>query len=533
MNFIKTDPNPSTNTAHQLSSKKIKTLLNQGVKSVEIEDYASLEKITESIFKIDENNFYGFLFALILLNSRQEYGAAISFGIKALNINPESVLVLSQMARALFSTGQIKPAEIFLTKSLELEPKNEIVIFELARLYIFVSKHEKALDLTETLLKTHPKNVKYLNLMGTILNNLNRPDEALNCFHKAIYATNEVNLSSVWNYVSSKKITIEDNKLITDIQNMYLSEKIKDSSKRSLAFSLGKIYEDFKEYELAMDCWDVGNILTKRKFNFSSEKLSTQMARMYSNQPLKKLTFHPHKDDWFIKNSKTPIFIVGMPRSGTSLTEQILGCHSQITPLGELTGIPSAISTIKYNSSTDVDECLNLIRKNYADYLQYYDTPNAYFSDKLPNNFENLGWIINAFPEAKIIHADRDPIATCFSIYKMYFSAEGLNWAFDMDSIADFYNEYKNWMKLIQTAFNDRIYLSNYQELVASPRSHVEKLISYIGLEFEEECLNFHKSRRVVSTASMSQVKQPIYKGSSEAWKNYEEWLQPLIRKIT
>ena len=166
MNFIKTDSNPSTNTAHQLSSKKINTLLNQGVKSVEIEDYASLEKITESIFKIDENNFYGFLFALILLNSRQEYGAAISFGIKALNINPESVLVLSQMARALFSTGQIKPAEIFLTKSLELEPKNEIVIFELARLYIFVSKHEKALDLTETLLKTHPKNVKYLNLMG-------------------------------------------------------------------------------------------------------------------------------------------------------------------------------------------------------------------------------------------------------------------------------------------------------------------------------------------------------------------------------
>ena len=88
-------------------------------------------------------------------------------------------------------------------------------------------------------------------------------------------------------------------------------------------------------------------------------------------------------------------------------------------------------------------------------------------------------------------------------------------------------------MKLIKSAFNDSIYLSNYQELVTSPRSHVEKLLSYIGLNFEEECLNFHKSRRVVSTASMRQVKQPIYKGSSEAWKNYEVWLQPLIRKIT
>ena len=220
-----------------------------------------------------------------------------------------------------------------------------------------------------------------------------------------------------------------------------------------------------------------------------------------------------------------PIFIVGMPRSGTTLVEQIISSHPIVTGAGELHYVDlfgSAIST----GCTDInpDTLLNF-RTSYLEKLKDYSLGNPWITDKMPLNFRHLGLLATAFPEAKFIHVKRCPEAVCWGNFKTYFSANNLGYAWAIDDIVTYFKQYQNLMEFWTKALQHRLYNLDYELLTDNQEPETRKLIDFIGIGWYEKCLSPEENMRNVSTASDLQVRQRVYKGSSDRWREYEPFL--------
>jgi hypothetical protein len=233
-----------------------------------------------------------------------------------------------------------------------------------------------------------------------------------------------------------------------------------------------------------------------------------------------------------------PVFILGMPRSGTSLVEQIIASHHAVHGAGELDTLNNLIIPIVKDHSTNDKNGLSektffSIRQQYLDLLDRFNVPENVITDKQPLNFRWIGFILTAFPEAKIVHLKRDAMAICWSNYKLYFSAGGLGYPYNMDDLAGFYALYTDLMDFWHQLYSDKIYDICYEDLTTNQEEETRKLLEYCELDWDENCLNFHTSKRVTKTASKLQVRQKMYQGSSEAWKKHEAYLQPLITALS
>ena len=214
-----------------------------------------------------------------------------------------------------------------------------------------------------------------------------------------------------------------------------------------------------------------------------------------------------------------------MPRSGTTLVEQIISSHSEVLGAGEL----SHAFQLGLNLASD-PKCINAaavseFRQKYLSELSELSNGESIVTDKMPQNFRFIPLICAAFPEAKIIHVQRNAAATCWSNYKQYFAKDGLGYCYDLKDVVSYYELYNDLMKLWQKYYSDRIYNLNYEKLTTDQESQTRKLIEHLELSWEEACLSPHKNKRSVRTASQQQVRQKVYKGSSEAWRKYEPYL--------
>jgi hypothetical protein len=235
------------------------------------------------------------------------------------------------------------------------------------------------------------------------------------------------------------------------------------------------------------------------------------------------------------------VFIVGMPRSGTTLVEQILASHTKVFGAGELATMggllglffahaPGRNSGDSKGPITQLD--IDIIRSTYLETLSAMNVSEKTITDKMPMNFLWIGFILSAFPEAKIIRLNRDPMATCWSIYRRFFSSKGNDYGYDMVDLAQFYELYTDLMSFWHEHFPNRIFDICYEDLTANQEDETRKLLDYCELDWQENCLSFHKTKRVVKTASAAQVRQEMYKGSSEVWKKYESYLRPMIESL-
>ena len=179
------------------------------------------------------------------------------------------------------------------------------------------------------------------------------------------------------------------------------------------------------------------------------------------------------------------------------------------------------------------EEVIYSIGRQYLDALSSFNTPENIITDKWPLNFRNIGFILSAFPDAKIVHLERDPIATCWSIYKHYFNDAGNGWAYNLDDIAEFYSSYKELMAHWHKLYPNKIYDLCYEDLTIDQENETRKLLKYCKLDWDKSCLNFHTNKREVETASAIQVRQKMYQGSSEVWKKYKSYLKPLIKRLS
>ena len=300
-----------------------------------------------------------------------------------------------------------------------------------------------------------------------------------------------------------------------------------------MGFALADINKSLGNHEDYIKFLNEGNSLRKEEIKYSfeeSQNFHSIITKLFSStQPIIKTSSKSISD---IK----PIFIVGMPRSGTSLVEQIISSHKSVHGAGELLNFRNIITPIldnhlsKKNSSIPNEDMLK-IRNEYLDSLGSLKAKENIITDNMPMNFRLLGFILSAIPEAKIIHLTRDPMATCWSNFNHYFTA-GNGFSFDQEDLAKFYLLYQELMNFWHKLFPNKIYDLNYENLTINQEKETKKLIKYCDLEWDENCLDFHKNQRGVLTASSAQVRKKMYQGSSEAWKKYEKNLQPLIKGL-
>jgi hypothetical protein len=297
-----------------------------------------------------------------------------------------------------------------------------------------------------------------------------------------------------------------------------------------LCFTLAKIYHDLDDVDKSFSMLVEGNRHHKvGKTDTIEDARATIHAvrKLFSSQSVKRLAT--------VENRKL-IFIVGMPRSGTTLVEQILSSHSHIYGGGELKLIGQwCFGFVKlYRQHGDaalLDNYLQQLREHYLQGLEALtDKPGV--TDKMPVNFLWIGFILSAFPGAKVIHTVRDPMAVCWSIFKTPFAGTSNGYACDLEDIGEFYTLYRDLMNFWHDRFPGEIYDLNYERLTERQREETTRLLEYCDLPWEDACMEFHNNPREVTTVSANQVRKPMYQGSSEVWKPYERYLQPLMKTL-
>jgi len=371
--------------------------------------------------------------------------------------------------------------------------------------------------------------------LGFIFRQLGKMDDAIAGFRKAIalqpdYARAFKGLSMLVKYTE-----VDDG---VHAMEYLFNQKgdISDADRINLGFALGKVFEDLGDYDKSFDFILEANLLKRKSYTYSIQKDQNLFDRI-------KKTFSP---DFFSlhhgsgNHDRTPIFILGMPRSGTTLVEQILASHPQVMGAGELDILGKLTNAICKGAATPhLPECLldlgrdafESMGSDYIKKIRKYSNAAEYITDKMPHNFLHVGLIKTILPNAKVIHCMRDPMDNCFSILKTEFTGTH-EYAYNMIELGKYYNLYSDLMKHWEEVLPGFMHTLRYEEIVTDQQNQTRSLLDFCGLPWNEACLAFHKTERKVSTASLAQVRQPIYKDSVELWNRYEKQLEPLRKAI-
>ena len=458
-------------------------------------------------------------------------------------------------------------AEILLAAVLELAPDYHVARYEYAQVLLDRQKHLESRDQLDILLKQDPTNRQYQILHATacigigdlekaiksyrvLLKDADRPAElhlsvahALKTMGRRTEAIESYRAAAqsrpnygdaYWSLANLKVFRFDEN----DIALMLNEEVSTDTpliDRYHLCFALGKALEDCGDYEASFRYYERGNSLKKSETKYRPEPVerNTRMQREICTSDF----FSARKGHG--ASSADPIFIVGLPRSGSTLLEQILSSHSQVEGTAELPDIPRMVLEFQGRdpdfanprypgalAELTADDCRKLGEKYLADTLRHR-TGKPYYIDKMPNNFRHVGLIHLMLPNAKIIDARREPMACCFSNLKQLF-ASGQEFTYGVEDIARYYRTYLELMRHWHGALPGRILTVMHEEVVDNLEGHVRRLLQFCGLEFEPACLNFHLTQRSVRTASSEQVRQPLFRDGLEQWKHFEPWLEPL-----
>ena len=290
-----------------------------------------------------------------------------------------------------------------------------------------------------------------------------------------------------------------------------------------MLFALAKSFFDLDNYELGFKYLKKGNEYKFVDSNYSQkkqEKLFKKIINFFDQDMKIKI-----KDNYKFKSK--PIFILGMPRAGTTLIEQILSTHSQVFGSGELDFMPISVKNSDWDNNQNFNDTINNIRLDYMNKLKNL-SDNKFITDKLPLNFIWIGFIVKALPEAKIIHIERNPMATCWSNYKINFNNIGMSFTSSQENIAQYYILYKQLMDFWTKKFSEKIINIKYEDFIENHKKNIKYLIKKLNLEWEENIFNFHENKRPVETASLYQVRNKIYKDSLSEWKKYRPFLKSM-----
>tara|TARA_B100000575_G_C23015458_1_gene584813 strand:+ start:8 stop:1000 length:993 start_codon:yes stop_codon:yes gene_type:complete len=312
------------------------------------------------------------------------------------------------------------------------------------------------------------------------------------------------------------------NEIINKLDNFKLDE----IHKSHLYFALGKYFEDIRDHKKSFLNYSNGNEIIKRLSKYRIEEEEKEFIKIKN--------FDYNKLENTYQMSRKLIFIIGMPRSGTSLVEQILSSHKEIFGGGELSFLEKEVKKmfliLQNKNDIENNDVHNLIlnfKNEYLKKISNYDSSNKIFTDKAPLNFRFIGFIKYIFPNAKVINCVRDPMDIAWSNFKNYFS-NSMPFTNNLEDIGKFYNLYKDLMSFWRKKFPNFIYDIEYLKLVENPKFEIEKLLNFCEIKWDENCLNHHKNDRAIKTASSTQARKPIYKTAIKSSDVYKEYLKDL-----
>ena len=449
---------------------------------------------------------------------------------KTLNIQHAYPAAHHNLGIIYFQKDQLNSAIKSFEWAVAYSPNYSEAYYNLGAAFQKNRQFEKAKKQFEKAISINPNYAQAYESLGILCEIINLPNEALGNFEKALKVNPHLT-NSYRNLSKLKKFKAKD-PLISQMESIYSNSDLHSSHKINLCFSLAKAYEDLNHQDNFFKFLNEGNALRKKELGYDiiqSQNVHSTIINLFSS---KQSLINNPKDKPIIR----PIFIVGMPRSGTSLVEQIISSHHEVYGAGELLTLRKVIDPIldKYlnnNKYKVTKKDYLMIREQYLDSLSNLNVSNKIITDKMPVNFRLIGFILSAMPEAKIIHIKRDARATCWSNFQQYFS-DGNGFSFNQEDLVKFYALYSEMMDFWHKLFPNKIYDISYEELTINQKKETQKLLNYCELDWDENCLNFHKNVRGVVTASKTQVRKKMYQRSSEAWKKYESNLKTLTEGL-
>jgi tetratricopeptide (TPR) repeat protein len=441
---------------------------------------------------------------------------------------PQSDILFNIQGAVLKSLGQLELSVEAYTKALAISPDYADAHNNIGIALKDQGKLEEAIEALNKALAIKPDYAEAYNNMGIVLKDQGKLKEAIEAYNKALaikpdYAKAHRHLSTVTKYNS-------DNAQISEVEALLQQTDINDSDRCNFLYAYAKMQEDLGDLSAAFDSYLVGGDLRQKLLGYEF----TQDEHLFG---LIKRTAPKFKDtalDAAIELiGHTPIFILGMPRSGTTLVEQIISSHSKISGAGELPYVSRFGGQLAVGLTAPTLEAVSVFRERYLAELGKRSDGQAFVTDKMPQNFRYLALICAAFPEAKIIHVRRNAKATCWSNYKHYFASKDLGYSYNLSDTVKYYGLYKNLMHFWYQSYSDRIYNLDYDNLTEGQEPETRRLIGYLGLKWEDACLTPEKNKRSVKTNSQQQVRQKVYKGSSQHWRTYEPMLSATFKDLS
>ncbi|MCQ0990488.1 tetratricopeptide repeat-containing sulfotransferase family protein [Jiella marina] len=460
----------------------------------------------------------------------EEHAEAAAAYRTALELKPDYAEVHRGLGEVLGKSGDHAGSLAALEAAASLRGMDEELLTWRGNALRGLGCDAEALGAYDEALAMNPNHAVAWSFRALVLEKLGQIDGAVASLNRALeinpdFVAARLNLGRVAKFEPG-----DDN--VTRMEDWWEAQSLQASDRILLGFALGKAYDDLGEVDKAFAILTEANRLQREALGYDIRSHEALFALVRS-------VFETHLADaanWFRPRqplSKRPVFIVGMPRSGTTLTEQILASHSAVFGAGEMPTMDgaarAALQRIVSEGRSGVIPALEGIREIYGAEIDRLGSPEPVFTDKMPMNFLWAGFIRAAIPEAILVHTSRDAAAVCFSNWKHNFVADNLGFAFDLEDVARFHRLKDALMAFWQKAMPDAIYEVNYEALTEDQEAQTRALLAHCGLEFEPACLAFHETDRIVRTASARQVRQKMYRGSSEAWRAYERHLGPML----
>jgi lipopolysaccharide biosynthesis regulator YciM len=517
---------------------------------------------------IDKNQFEVFKSKVDVLLKHYNAGNYIHVLQETERLNkkyPENSFLFNLSGSCLQKIGRLEDSKKFFNFAIKIEKNNLAAINNLGNSHKLLYEFDEAEDCFIKILNKNPNHIQSTINLGNLYYEQNKLNEAIKLFDKALELDSDLILAhynaglthqslgntekAMFHYNKilnlNPKMTIADrqmNRMIkyTDNNDHFKSMKerlnnldLNQNQKIDINFALGKAYEDLKDYGNSYLHLKNGNDLKYelvKEYSMKDINLSQDLLKKLENTKL--------SSNEMSKNEKKMIFIIGLPRSGTSLVEQILASHSKIYGCGELTILELLIKKYltrenKFEKSKleNIDN-FKTINNVFNRHIQRFHNGNKLiFTDKTPQNFMWIGIIQSIFPKAKFVHCERNSKDNCLSIYKNLFDGD-INWSYNTDTIIQYYKHYKKVMSYWIKDYASSIYTIQYENLISSAEAKIREILNFCDIEFEQNCIEFYNNKRPIKTVSINQARQPIYKSSINNNQNFEKYLSNFFDQL-
>ncbi len=471
---------------------------------------------------------------LLLLGAichRTRRGAeAVEYLGRAARLAPDRFATRFALGRLLADLGLPRPARSHLEAALELRPDNPETLLLLGSALHGLDESEQAERHLRRALELRPDSTVGWNELGVLSSDLGRFEEAQACYRKALELAPGL-VESHYNYANLHSYRKGDPH-IGELRALLDSGEYSGQREALLHFALGKALDELADYAPAGACFARGNAARRGLHDYDTEASRRTFAEL---RRIAVARGAPADGE-----GRNLVFIVGMPRSGTTLAERILASHSGARGIGEAgffseylrgqrrrsgLGFPAILDAIR-------DDARRRVARRFEEHFRAGPGDDSVLVDKTASNYLHLGFLRGLFPRARFVYARRDPRAVCFSIWRRVFPAPGHGYAYDARELGEYYLLYQELMDFWRERLPGELFELRYERLVAEPEREIRALLEHCGLPFEPACLEFHRHAGAVRTASGAQVRQPLYAGSDGHWRHYAEPLAPLLRLL-